>query len=66
MPSAFKTGGGERLAILRANQLTSAYIKARKQQFGVVIRQVIFAVGLQVVASTALLGWGAGWSSMGN
>ncbi|MDV6031612.1 MAG: ABC transporter ATP-binding protein [Phycisphaera sp. RhM] len=60
MPSAFKTGGGERLAILRANQLTSEYIKARKKQFGVVIRQVIFAVGLQVAASTVLLGLG-GW-----
>ncbi|QEF99819.1 Alpha-hemolysin translocation ATP-binding protein HlyB [Stieleria maiorica] len=60
MPSAFKTGGGERLAILRANQLTTEYIQARKKQFGVVIRQVIFAVGLQVVASTVLLGLG-GW-----
>lgn len=60
MPAAFKAGGGERLAILRANQLSIEYIKARKKQFGVVIRQVIFAVGLQVVASTALLGLG-GW-----
>ncbi|MCC9601806.1 ABC transporter ATP-binding protein/permease [Stieleria sp. JC731] len=60
MPGAFKIGGGESLAVLRANQLTSEYIKARKRQFGVVIRQVIFAVGLQVFASTALLGLG-GW-----
>lgn len=60
MPSVFKTGGGESLAIRRANQLTADYIAARKRQFGVVIRQVIFAVSLQVIASTALLGLG-GW-----
>ncbi|OYP28930.1 peptidase domain-containing ABC transporter [Rhodopirellula sp. MGV] len=60
MPSAFKISGGESLAILRANQLTSEYVKARKRQFGVVIRQIIFAVSLQVVASTTLLGLG-GW-----
>ncbi|MCA9138325.1 MAG: ABC transporter ATP-binding protein [Planctomycetales bacterium] len=60
MPNAFKSGGGETLAILRANQLTSEYVRARKKQFSVVIRQVIFAVGLQAVASTVLLGLG-GW-----
>ena len=60
MPSVFKTGGGESLAVQRANQLTSEYVKARKKQFRVVIRQVIFAVSLQVAASTALLGLG-GW-----
>lgn len=60
MPTAFKSGGGETLAVLRANQLTVEYVKARKKQFRVVIRQVIFAVGLQVIASTALLGLG-GW-----
>ena len=60
MPSAFKSGGGESLAVMRANQLTAEYVRARKRQFGVIIRQSIFAVGLQVVASTALLGLG-GW-----
>lgn len=60
MPSVFKTGGGEALAVMRANQLTSEYVKARKRQFRVVIRQVIFAVSLQVIASTLLLGLG-GW-----
>tara|TARA_A100001391_G_scaffold96707_1_gene64136 strand:+ start:1736 stop:3850 length:2115 start_codon:yes stop_codon:yes gene_type:complete len=60
MPSAFKVGGGEHLAIQRANQLSVDYLNARSRQFGVVIRQVIFAVGLQVVASTALLSLG-GW-----
>ncbi len=59
-PTVFKTGGGESLAVSRANQLTAEYIVARQRQFRVVIRQVIFAVGLQVIASTALLALG-GW-----
>lgn len=59
-PSVFKTGGGESLAIQRANQLTTEYLQARKQQFRVVIRQVAFAISLQVIASTALLALG-GW-----
>ncbi|TWU02426.1 ATP-binding cassette domain-containing protein [Stieleria varia] len=60
MPSVFKVGGGESLAITKANQLTADYLQARKSQFRVVIRQVIFAIGLQTIASTALLGLG-GW-----
>jgi len=59
-PTVFKTGGGEALAIDRANQLTAEYISARESQFRVVIRQVAFAISLQVIASTALLGLG-GW-----
>lgn len=59
-PSVFKTGGGESLAIQRANQLTTEYVQARQQQFRVVIRQVAFAISLQVIASTALLALG-GW-----
>ncbi|MEM6469454.1 MAG: ABC transporter ATP-binding protein [Planctomycetota bacterium] len=60
MPSAFKTGGGESLAVRRCNQLTVEYVNARTKQFAVLIRQIVFAIGLQVVASTALLGLG-GW-----
>ncbi len=59
-PSAFKVNGGESLAIDRANRLVSEYLRARKSQFNVIIRQVTFAVGMQVVASTILLGLG-GW-----
>ncbi|MEM1070571.1 MAG: ABC transporter ATP-binding protein [Planctomycetota bacterium] len=59
-PSAFKTGGGEGLAIQRANQLTSDYVNARKRQFNVVIRQSAFAITVQVVASSGLLALG-GW-----
>ncbi len=59
-PSAFKTGGGEGLAIQRANQLTAQYLQARRRQFRVIVRQVAFAITLQVVASTVLLALG-GW-----
>ncbi len=59
-PSAFKINGGEDLAIQRANRLVSSYIEARRYQFRVVIRQVSFAIALQVVASVAVLGLG-GW-----
>lgn len=59
-PTAFKINGGEALAIDRANRLVSEYLHARKSQFNVIIRQVTFAVSMQVIASTILLGLG-GW-----
>ena len=59
-PGAFKVNGGEDLAIEHSNQLAAEYLEARERQFRVVIRQVAFAIGLQVFASTALLGLG-GW-----
>lgn len=59
-PAAFRVNGGESLAIDRASRLATEYVEARKSQFRVVLRQVIFAIGLQVIASTALLGLG-GW-----
>lgn len=59
-PAAFKINGGELMAIDRANQLSFQYLQARRLQFRVVLRQSAFAVGLQVVASTAVLGLG-GW-----
>lgn len=59
-PTAFKINGGETLAVERANRLAAEYIGARELKFRVVIRQVAFAIGLQVIASTAVLGLG-GW-----
>ncbi|TWU47358.1 Alpha-hemolysin translocation ATP-binding protein HlyB [Rubripirellula tenax] len=59
-PSAFKINGGEGLAVSRANRLVSLYLEQRRKQFRVVLRQVTFAIGLQVIASTAVLGLG-GW-----
>ena len=55
-PSAFKVNGGGNLAVERAQRLTAEYLSAREAQFRVVIRQVAFATGLQVIASTVLLG----------
>ena len=63
-PGAFKINGGEDLAIEKANNLAAEYLSARESQFRVVIRQVTFAIGLQVAASTALLGLG-GWLVIG-
>ncbi|MFO0939474.1 MAG: ABC transporter ATP-binding protein [Pirellulales bacterium] len=59
-PAAFKVNGGESLAIEQANRLTTQYVLARQKQFRVVIRQFAFAIGLQAIASTAILGLG-GW-----
>ena len=57
-PGAFRANGGRAFSVDRANVLAADYVHARKQQFQVVLRQVIFAIGLQVVASTVLLGLG--------
>lgn len=59
-PAAFKINGGESLAIHRADQLTAKYIHARKIQFSIVLRQIVFAITLQVFALTAVLTLG-GW-----
>ena len=59
-PGAFKLHGGQQFALNRADQLTVDYLDARKRHFRIVIRQQVFALGLQAFAFTALLGLG-GW-----
>jgi putative ABC transport system ATP-binding protein len=59
-PVAFRTEGGAEFALDRADWLTHDYIMARKKHFRILIRQILFALGLQAVASTLLLGLG-GW-----
>ncbi len=59
-PTAFRTSGGSDLALERADRLVHEYLEARDKHFGILMRQVIFALGLQAVASTVLLGLG-GW-----
>ena len=54
----FKFAGGQHLALEKADQLTGEYVTARQRHFRVVWRQTVFALGLQVVASTALLALG--------
>ncbi len=59
-PIAFRHSGAAEFALDRADRLTYEYLSARKSHFRVLMRQVIFALGLQAVASTVLLGLG-GW-----
>jgi putative ABC transport system ATP-binding protein len=59
-PTAFKLHGGQQFALDRADQLTIDYLEARKRHFRIVIRQMVFTLGLQTFAFTALLGLG-GW-----
>lgn len=55
---AFKFAGGRHLALEKADALAAEYVAARRDHFRVVWRQTVFSLGLQVVASTALLGLG--------
>jgi ABC-type bacteriocin/lantibiotic exporter with double-glycine peptidase domain len=57
-PVAFKLNGGPYLARERADLLARQYLLARQSHFRIVLRQFAFALGLQVLASTALLGLG--------
>ena len=59
-PTAFRTAGGNELALERADRLVHEYLEARHKHFGILMRQMIFALSLQAVASTVLLGLG-GW-----
>lgn len=59
-PIAFRNAGGAEFALERADRLIHEYLHARRRHFRIVMRQVLFALGLQAVASTVLLGLG-GW-----
>lgn len=59
-PTVFRSAGGTSLALERADRLVHEYLEARQKHFGILMRQILFALGLQAVASTALLGIG-GW-----
>ncbi|QDU82470.1 Alpha-hemolysin translocation ATP-binding protein HlyB [Polystyrenella longa] len=59
-PLAFRTFGGHDFALNQTDRLISNYLVTRKAHFRVLIRQILFALGLQAVASTVLLGLG-GW-----
>ena len=58
--TAFRYRGSAEFALDQADHLTYEYLSARKKHFRIVMRQIIFALGMQAVASTALLGLG-GW-----
>jgi ABC-type bacteriocin/lantibiotic exporter with double-glycine peptidase domain len=57
-PRSFKFGAGAKHALEKADKLAAEYVKARRGHFHIVWRQTLFALGLQVVASTVLLGLG--------
>lgn len=59
-PTAFHGTGGKEFALERADRLIHGYLLARRSHFGILLRQIIFSLGLQAVASTVLLGLG-GW-----
>jgi len=59
-PTTFRTAGGADLALERADRLVHEYLEARQKHFAILMRQIAFALGLQAVASTVLLGLG-GW-----
>ena len=59
-PHTFRFGRGGALALERADALADEYVLARRRHFRVVWRQTLFALLLEAVASTVLLGLG-GW-----
>lgn len=59
-PTTFRTSGGTDLALERTDRLVHEYLEARQKHFRILMRQILFALGLQAVSSTALLGIG-GW-----
>ena len=59
-PTAFHMNGGSEYAADHTNRLTVEYLLARRQHFRVLLRQFAFALCLQAIASTVLLGVG-GW-----
>lgn len=59
-PIAFRIFGGNEFALDKADQLAQGYLVHREKHFHILLRQILLALGLQVVASTVLLGLG-GW-----
>ncbi len=59
-PVTFRNDGGTEFALDRADHLIHDYLIARKQHFHILMRQIVFALALQAIASTILLGLG-GW-----
>jgi ABC-type bacteriocin/lantibiotic exporter with double-glycine peptidase domain len=59
-PTAFKLHAGMQFALEKADQLALNWLSARRTHFRIVLRQILFALGLQAIAATVLLGLG-GW-----
>lgn len=59
-PLTFKYDGGGQFALERADRLVSEYLISRKKHFRVLMRQMVFVLMIQAIASAVLLGVG-GW-----
>lgn len=59
-PTAFRYEGSADFALERADHLIFDYLTARASHFRILMRQIVFALAMQAVASTVLLGLG-GW-----
>ena len=57
-PTTFKYNGGLGYAINRADELAAAYINHRQSHFSILIKQISFAMIMQVFAATVLLALG--------
>jgi ABC-type bacteriocin/lantibiotic exporter with double-glycine peptidase domain len=57
-PLAFKHTSGQEYAMNRADDMAREYILARRDSFAILYRQILFGIGLQAMASAALLGLG--------
>jgi putative ABC transport system ATP-binding protein len=57
-PSTFKYNGGLGYAINRADELAAQYISHRQSHFRILVKQLSFAMVMQVVAATVLLALG--------
>ena len=64
-PTAFRMHGGSLLATDRTDQFAAHYIDLRKKHFAVLLRQVIFAASVYIIASVVLLTIG-GWLVINN
>ncbi len=58
--TSFRHHGAPEFALERSNQLIFNYLNARKKHFAILMRQIVFMLLIQALASTALLGIG-GW-----
>jgi putative ABC transport system ATP-binding protein len=59
-PHTFRSGQGARLALEHADTLSDVYLRRRRRHFAVIWRQTLFALLLEAVGSTVILGLG-GW-----
>lgn len=60
LSTSFKTQNGARQSAMVADELAIEYLSCRRKHFGILMRQIGFALVLQAVAGSALLGIG-GW-----